>query len=137
LIRDEEGQLSKLGIKISKSGMKEQLSKIRGPHLYECLKEPAQGVKVLLQMIVGTTGSIIVLVVVLRDIIHGGMSATDVAHHVLAIIAASLAVAASLELAYTLFTPGPDEAVDPLMLSLSAVFLYLVSNSKTSLGREG
>ena len=34
-----------------------------------------------------------------------------------------LAAAAALELAYTLFTPGPDEALDPLMLGLSATIL--------------
>jgi hypothetical protein len=99
---------------------------LRGPWLYEHLTEPAQGVKVLLQMIVGVAGSVIVIAAVLEDI-HGGRTATYMEKHALVIIAASLAVAASLELAYSLFTPGPDEAIDPLMLGISAVFLYLVS----------
>lgn len=38
-------------------------------------------------------------------------------------IGLGLAAAAALELAYTLFTPGPDEALDPLMLGLSATIL--------------
>jgi hypothetical protein len=43
------------------------------------------------------------------------------------IITAGLAAAAAVELAYTLFTPGPDEALDPLMLGLSAGILLLVT----------
>jgi hypothetical protein len=43
------------------------------------------------------------------------------------VIASALAVAAGVELAYTLFTPGPDEALDPLMLGLSSGILLLVT----------
>jgi len=35
----------------------------------------------------------------------------------------ALAAAAAVELVYTLFTRGPDEALDPLMLGLSAAAL--------------
>jgi hypothetical protein len=105
------------------------LSRIRAPWLYDHLRGPAQGVKVLLQMIVGIAGAIIVIVSALGDI-RAHTPPVDVGHHVLAVIAVSLAVAASLELAYTLFTPGPDEAIDPLMLGISAVFLYLVSKQE-------
>jgi hypothetical protein len=38
-------------------------------------------------------------------------------------IGVGLAAAAVVELAYTLFTEGPDEALDPLMLGLSAAIL--------------
>jgi len=100
--------------------------RLRGLWLYEHLKEPAQGVKVLLQMIVGVLGSAAVIVAVILDI-HNGKPAMFMEQHALVVIAVSLAVAASLELAYTLFTPGPDEAIDPLMLGISAVFLYIVS----------
>jgi hypothetical protein len=34
-----------------------------------------------------------------------------------------LAIAAAIELAFTLFTDGPDEALDPLMLALSAAII--------------
>lgn len=102
------------------------LSYIRAPWLYENLKEPAKGIKVLLQMIVGVVGVIVVLVAVLRDAL-GNTNAGDASKHVLVLISVSLAVAASLELAYTLFTPGPDEAIDPLILGISAIFLYLAS----------
>lgn len=116
--------------------IRQALSRIRGPWLYAQLKGPAEGVKVLLQMIVGVTGSAFVIVTVLEDM-HGGMSPTYMGRHVLMIISASLAVAASLELAYTLFTPGPDEAVDPLLLGISAVFLYLVSKLDNFTWSEG
>lgn len=101
-------------------------SHIRTPWLYQHLKEPAKGVKVLLQMIVGVVGVTVVLVAVLRDAL-GGTTALDSSKHALVLISVALAVAASLELAYTLFTPGPDEAVDPLILGISAIFLYLTS----------
>jgi hypothetical protein len=75
---------------------------------------------------VGVVGSVAVLVAAPRDILDGH-TALYAGKHALVIISVSLAVAASLELAYTLFTPGPDEAVDPLILGISAVFLYLAS----------
>jgi hypothetical protein len=102
------------------------LSCLYTPRLYEHLKEPAKSVKVLLQMIVGVVGVIVVLVAVLRDAL-GHTNAIDASKHALVLISVSLAVAAALELAYTLFTPGPDEAVDPLILGISAIFLYLAS----------
>ena len=62
----------------------------------------------------------------MRDAL-GHTNAVDASKHALVLISVSLAVAASLELAYTLFTPGPDEAIDPLILGISAIFLYLAS----------
>jgi hypothetical protein len=41
---------------------------------------------------------------------HGGMWLPG-AHATLPVIAAALAASAAIELAYTLFTPGPDEAL--------------------------
>jgi hypothetical protein len=46
-----------------------------------------------------------------------------------AVFASALAVAAAIELAYTLFTPGPDEALEPLMLGLSSGILFLISEN--------
>lgn len=43
------------------------------------------------------------------------------------LIADALAAAALIELAYTLFTPGPDEALNPIMLGLSAALLLQVA----------
>jgi len=111
------------------------ISWIRAPWFYQHLKDPAKGLKVLLQMIVGVVGVIVVLVAVLRDGL-GSATALDASRHALVLISVSLAVAASLELAYTLFTPGPDEAVDPLILGISSIFLYLAS-TQTDLNWTG
>jgi hypothetical protein len=77
-------------------------------------------------MVAGVTGVAVVAVTVVRDF-KSHSTAQHMTTHVLVIIATTLAVAAALELAYTLFTPGPDEAIDPLMLGLSSVLLYLIS----------
>lgn len=39
----------------------------------------------------------------------------------------ALAAAAVIELAYTFFTDGPDEAIDPLILGLSSAMLIQVA----------
>ena len=111
---------------LSQTTIVKALSSLQASWLYQHLKEPAQATKVFLQMGVGVVGSVVVLVAVLRDTLNG-YTALHASKHALLIISVSLAVAASLELAYTLFTPGPDEAVDPLILGISAVFLYLAS----------
>jgi len=61
---------------------------------------------------------------------HSGTApfAPSIAASVL-VIASALAVAAAIELAYTLFTPGPDEALDPLMLGLSSGILFLITEN--------
>ena len=38
-------------------------------------------------------------------------------------MATALAYSAGFELAYTLFTPGPDEAVEPVIMGLAAAML--------------
>jgi hypothetical protein len=39
------------------------------------------------------------------------------------VVADALAAATVVQLAYTLFTPGPDEALDPVMLALATAML--------------
>jgi len=96
-------------------------------YLYDRMKGWAEGAKVFLQMILGAAAVIIVLAVLINDVDHG-KSAGGIERQVFVIIAAVLAGAAALELAYTLFTPSADELIDPLMLGVSAALLYLVSN---------
>ncbi len=102
------------------------IEKMDSHSLYRHLTKPASWLKVFLQMLVGIAAVIIIVISLVNDM-RSGMSAESVARHTLAIIAASLAVAASLELAYTLFTDGPDEVIDPLMMGVSATLLFLVS----------
>lgn len=45
----------------------------------------------------------------------------------LSLVGQALAYAAGIELAYMLFTPGPDEAVQPVILGIAAAVLIIVS----------
>ena len=102
-----------------------------GGSLYREARPWAHGAKVVLQMLVGI-GAVVDIV---WHVIH------SVAHHtgpallvpspagIIGVIAYALAVAAAIELAYTLFTPGPDEALDPLMLGLSSGVLLLITDT--------
>jgi hypothetical protein len=56
-----------------------------------------------------------------------------VAEFALRTVAIGLALAAVVELTYTLFTDGPDEALDPLILGLSSFLLLKISDPKTGL----
>jgi hypothetical protein len=51
-------------------------------------------------------------------------------HHPLQIVSYGLALSAGFELAYMLFTEGPDEAIEPLILGLSASLLYIIDLDK-------
>nr|WP_221383093.1 hypothetical protein [Actinoplanes polyasparticus] len=84
----------------------------------------AEKIKTILEMIVGLIVVLGVLLRVLPDVAHLRVP-DDVA--IFGIVASGLAVVAAIELAYTLFTPGPDEVIDPLMLGLSATLLFQVS----------
>ena len=108
-------------------GFRTALTRISSDALYDRAKGPAEGIKTFFQMVAGVTGVAVVAVTVVRRDFKSHSTAQHMTTHVLVIIATTLAVAAALELAYTLFTPGPDEAIDPLMLGLSSVLLYLIS----------
>ena len=100
-----------------------------GGWLYRTLKPGAHGVKVLLQMLVGVGAVLDIGVQVNRFVdVHASLVPTALSTAaVVHVIAYALAVAAAVELAYTLFTPGPDEALDPLMLGLSSGILLLIT----------
>jgi hypothetical protein len=105
-----------------------------GEWLYRKSTGWAHGVKVALQMVVG----IVAVVDIGMHFVHSISTETnwapiapDVAISV-QIIADALAAAAAIELAYTLYTPGPDEALDPLMLGLSSGLLLLITTSGIS-----
>ena len=88
----------------------------------------AETIKTILEMIVGAVVVIGVLVRVAPDLVQLRVpDEPDIFH----IVAAGLAVVAAIELAYTLFTPGPDEVIDPLMLGLSSALLFQVSKIET------
>jgi hypothetical protein len=88
--------------------------------LYSIFEPYASMVKAAIQMAI----AIIAVCVVGWQFLHSWPATTAGATALLLDgIGVGLAAAAVVELAYTLFTPGPDEALDPLMLGVSATLL--------------
>lgn len=50
----------------------------------------------------------------------------------LALVSKAVMVSAAIELAYMLFTPGPDEAVDPLILGIAGTALLVMSDENSA-----
>src|SRR5690242_7990549 len=88
----------------------------------------ANHVRIALQMVLG----MFVLFAIVKDGIHlfTMHSETDGIAQILKDIGEILAFSAALDLAYMLFTPGPDEAVDPVIVAIAAAMLILVSSAK-------
>jgi len=100
--------------------------------LYAKWQGRARTAKICLQMIVGVLTIVAVIVTVgvrVTQLIKGSGTIADVTAGIFAATAAGLAAAAAIELAYALYTPGPDEALDPLILGVSSTFLFLASKS--------
>ena len=93
-----------------------------GTYPYKLLAPVAQIVKALLQMAIGViaVGAIIHRFWVQWDVPLDSWKPED---YVFARIGLALGIAAAVELAYTLFTDGPDEVLDPLMLGVAAALL--------------
>ncbi len=53
---------------------------------------------------------------------------------VLGLVSGALLAAAAVELAYMLFTPGPDEAIDPLILGLAGTTILALSHHEQAAG---
>jgi hypothetical protein len=92
----------------------------REPDVYSAVEDHARNVKAVLQMIIGVVAVCVVGWHFLEVPIHSTHQATSL---LIDGIGVGLAAAAVLELAYTLFTSGPDEALDPLMLAVAAALL--------------
>lgn len=86
-----------------------------GKDLYSKLQGPAEAVKGYIQIVIG----LIVIGVFVYKFYnrHANFNIADTA---LGLVGYGLAVSAAVELAYTFFTKGPDEALDPLILGLSS-----------------
>jgi hypothetical protein len=107
----------------------EWINKQSGTELYHAADPRAQWVKALIQMIIGM-GTVIAIAILVwfPALRHGGIA--ELSLHV---VAAGLALAAVVELTYTLFTEGPDEALDPLILGMSSFILLNISDPGTDL----
>ncbi len=58
------------------------------------------------------------------------MTSFLLAHPILETVGHALAFSAAVDLAYMLFTPGPDEAVEPVLLGIAATILIILSSSE-------
>jgi hypothetical protein len=97
-----------------------------GPAAYE-VRHLAQSVKAILQMGIGITTVVVVTVQLSTHWLLRNPRGPMITL-VFKSVALGLSVAAAIELAYTLFTPGPDEAIDPLLLGLSSATLFFVAD---------
>lgn len=97
--------------------------------LYEKFEPAAYNVKVAGQMLVGAVVVCLVAQTTIMNIVHH-LQFVQV-EDTLTTVSGGLAVAATLELAYAFFTNGPDEAIEPLILGLSAAILLAITSLKT------
>ena len=139
----ESGQASTSGLKERFQGLWDGFkSRVKAGEedpksLYTALKPLARFLKIVGQMLIGLGTAVAVFAaIIMRSrallhhpgvLSHGVQGAGTLTDDIFAITAVGLAAAAALELAYTLFTPGPDEAINPLLLGVSSTFLFLAS----------
>lgn len=98
----------------------------------------AGSIKFILQVVValGIIG-LLTIKVLYRFDVHLGFFNTKWFHEylesilnlpTLVIVSKSLAYSAGIDLAYMLLTPGPDEAIEPLILGLASAILFSISS---------
>lgn len=104
--------------------------------IYKGRRALAESVKVRVQMLIG----LLIFITLLAKIVLYLCPIEEYKFHLLndiqgkttlSLVAIGLAYSAGIELAYMLFTPGPDEAIDPLILGLSSAALLIISNTNT------
>jgi hypothetical protein len=92
------------------------------------LTKYANRLRVVLQIALG----VLVFAFIAHDALqflagHGTVST------VLRTVGEALAFSAAIDLAYMLFTPGPDEAVEPVIVGIAATVMILVSSFKENI----
>jgi hypothetical protein len=108
---------------------------LRHGDLYAAYEPGARRLKTALQMLIGAAAVVIIAAhFAVAAVAEWLPKLTDATTQLLGGIGIALAAAAVVELAYTLFTPGPDEALDPLMLGLAAALLLLVGGLDSGVG---
>ena len=100
--------------------------KFRDLNLYKILQPYAKNLKIIVQMAIGVFIAI-VIVVELWFYALDPIPIQLLAAQTLGIVGLGLIISTAFELAYTLFTDGPDEAVEPLITGLAAVILTVRS----------
>lgn len=98
-------------------------------YLYKKYGRRAKRIKIRLQFIIGSVLVVLLIVKLLcspfRFSHHLIQQLVDL--NTLQLVAKALEYSAGIELAYTLFTEGPDEAVEPVIMGLAAAMLLVIS----------
>jgi hypothetical protein len=111
--------------------IKKRLKNIpEGRDVYDSVQPVAEGVKAIVQMVIGVSA---VIVLVVRLVLIGTRARVALATVHWGPLESLSLFSAVVELAYTLFTDGPDEALDPLILGLSSFALIEISRSEAHL----
>ncbi len=97
----------------------------------EKTEDVAYNIKFFVQMIIGVFVFIILckhFVCEFWDIFTQNANNQIDLKYSLQVVSYGLGISAGIEMAYMLFTPGPDEAVEPVILGLASTFLYVLSS---------
>jgi hypothetical protein len=119
--------ISQIASSNSNSSQEKNTSRIsRAKKFLETVQDWAQLVKTFLQYIIGVTIVALLLVQVLTLALNNELHLAYLeqeASNLLKIVAVGLIISTVIELAYMLFTNGPDEAIDPIITAVAAVLL--------------
>jgi hypothetical protein len=107
-------------------------AKPKGDHLYIWIAPKAKILKAVVQMLIGVLAVTRLGAYMWHGHAWWGPRFTR-ADDSLALIGRALAAATVVELAYTLFTDGPDEVLDPLMLGVSAFLIIELGKTGTQI----
>ena len=122
------------------SGSNRKLEQFAEIKMYRKYEPYAKIIKIALQMLIGLILVILLLVKASIDALNAlgyPVLVSLVNPNPLSIVAYGLFFSSGVELAFMLFTPGPDEAVDPLMMGLAAAILLDVSYINYNHVQEG
>jgi hypothetical protein len=92
--------------------------------------------KALAQMAIGLAAVVVLLVRLIMAWVAGS-DVNQLQAEIFGVIGVALALAAAVELAYTLYTHGPDEALNPVMLALSAALILQLGHVELFQWPEG
>jgi hypothetical protein len=97
--------------------------------LYKRFGPWAKSAKIRLQFVIGAGLVILLGVKLVCSLFRLSCHLVQplVALNTLQLVANALEYSAGIELAYTLFTEGPDEAVEPVIMGLAAAMLLVIS----------
>ncbi len=110
---------------------------------FRLLQTPARNIKTLLQFAIGAALAFLLIYRTWLEfrpdsnLMSVGPIVAWIKEPILKLVGKALILSAGFELAFTLFTPGPDEAIDPLLLGLSATALITASEGPLTLCRAG